>query len=1244
MSGPHTRNSFSYKAIHPNIKKILDERSLLNNTVQVGMPFVKVTTTIDLGKIRGYETNNNNYGFTLGIHAIEEDIKYRDLYTETNTGEHLIGYTYTPEGRNKPIYTIDQRSDAKSVIKLLDSGTELLSNVPSSFIPPPGITSATIGRNRNGVISIAEINFSVPTLRQLEALHRTFLIPGCGAVVEWGQQFAPKQRVSYGELGIRNDTIERNMFPWYDRDKLVELLDRISKQRYGLEEILNGYVYPTQGQYQWMYGKVSLFSVKSNSDGSYECNMKIVGPSEDSFAYSTRNTVTPPKIRRGTVSEDPCVTASNSVEEFFLKTVEGGKNFKDLLQKVESGAILPEWKEHVIHFTVKRNLFQEGYRKLQAATSRALSGNQPPSEDGFGDTEDAYFMTWRFFVNIVINDEVYGIKSIFKNAAFTQAELDKMSLLRPYVNSGQTPRDTHSGVIIDPYENFVGCNKNLRSRDPSTLIIVNEEAVKLSIDDLAKSIGRGKAEELYKEHTDSLKMLNTTFGGNGLGDFYQSTSDVNDPPKSNTGENDRGFLSTGVWVNHKAVVQCMISSDTILGGISNLLQRMNSATNNFWNLAIDPSEPDLNDTNVPFNYGIVDVNFKESSIYAQTEFLEKVHVFNKFIRTRSDDGAVFGSDVIDCTIDLSLPKLLFAQIATTGLHQPSDLAVTTGNGENLGDDINADHPKFSDANQRLREMFSITSLAPSDEFDKGPDLTQQSKAERVGLINGLVCDSEITRDVANTGGLGVGAGPSTSNQLPRGSTEDQIKFLNNQIEQLERNLNFCNSQCRQDPEFTRQIEELVFGVDPDRPVEPDLSDNRLLSQLTIGEIKERQAGRRMFAVGKYQLIPKTLAEATRILNISDSTIFSSEVQERLGDYLVLTKRPELGRYLRRESNDLFTAQLRFAQEFASMPIPEGQNVPVSGSTVAVVFPNDKISYYQGDSAGNVSKISAAEVATILQESRDGDLTKVKNLITRFESAADGYNAANVIPVERGRFYTLEVGTDRYRRAINNQPPIVGVGSTNTPTPPIVYSNRVIDINDVPRDQWPFRPDIERVRLETKFNCGDCFGYRTQLQNYGNLRAALRREQEATTTIENIQAQFPELKNIFRYIEVFPDSMVTRISNTGNDIFSNPFGAAPGTLSIAGDITLPGINGLRVGELFWIDRIPAFYKTFGAFQVISLEDIIGTEGWTTKIHARFNYLGAAWTQASSALLSGNALGESPLIPSITQEDIAREDVT
>ena len=123
-----------------------------------------------------------------------------------------------------------------------------------------------------------------------------------------------------------------------------------------------------------------------------------------------------------------------------------------------------------------------------------------------------------------------------------------------------------------------------------------------------------------------------------------------------------------------------------------------------------------------------------------------------------------------------------------------------------------------------------------------------------------------------------------------------------------------------------------------------------------------------------------------------------------------------------------------------------------------------------------------------------------------------------------------------------------------------------------------------------------------------------------TSVETAIRKFAGFRKAFRYLEVFPELMVAAMAADANGRRSNAFGASPGSLSISGDIILPGINGLRVGELFWIDRVPAFYKVFGAFQVMSIEDTIGIDGWKTKINARFNYLGRTWKESMVKILT------------------------
>jgi hypothetical protein len=254
----HNFSSFSYKIINKNIRNILDARSRLSNTVQLGMPFVKATTTLQ------HEYLNNsldNKGFTLGLHGFPEDVKYEDMYHSTDGIMPLIGYTYGSDGKTERVYAKDPTSEiATKVGQIFDPRTQLVTypdEKPFIRIPPPGITSATVRRGaRGGLVGWADIQLTIPSLIQLESLHRTFLIPGIGMILEWGQQFAP-----YDETNpiiaseISNDPVVQTraqlgdisnfMFPWHDRPELNRVLDALARRNYGLDDILEKYTYPS---------------------------------------------------------------------------------------------------------------------------------------------------------------------------------------------------------------------------------------------------------------------------------------------------------------------------------------------------------------------------------------------------------------------------------------------------------------------------------------------------------------------------------------------------------------------------------------------------------------------------------------------------------------------------------------------------------------------------------------------------------------------------------------------------------------------------------------------------------------------------------------------------------------------------------------------------------------------------------------------------------------------------------------
>jgi hypothetical protein len=91
-----------------------------------------------------------------------------------------------------------------------------------------------------------------------------------------------------------------------------------------------------------------------------------------------------------------------------------------------------------------------------------------------------------------------------------------------------------------------------------------------------------------------------------------------------------------------------------------------------------------------------------------------------------------------------------------------------------------------------------------------------------------------------------------------------------------------------------------------------------LSEVTVGEIMQAQREGKVFAVGKYQFIPVTLAGAVSYTKTPLNAKFNSKTQNKLFDYLIDVKRPEIGAYISGKSNDRRTAIQQLSREFASV--------------------------------------------------------------------------------------------------------------------------------------------------------------------------------------------------------------------------------------------------------------------------------------------------------------------------------------
>lgn len=141
----------------------------------------------------------------------------------------------------------------------------------------------------------------------------------------------------------------------------------------------------------------------------------------------------------------------------------------------------------------------------------------------------------------------------------------------------------------------------------------------------------------------------------------------------------------------------------------------------------------------------------------------------------------------------------------------------------------------------------------------------------------------------------------------------------------------------------------------------EIPGGRKLTDLTLREIMQYQQkpNRKLFAVGKYQFIPATLAESVKYTGINIDTKFSIQTQESLFPYLISAqKRPLLNAYLMGKltgSHYLKKAHKELSLEFASISGPDGR-----GS-------------YDGI-AGNMASNNSAKISSILEQINEESLT------------------------------------------------------------------------------------------------------------------------------------------------------------------------------------------------------------------------------------------------------------------------------
>ena len=161
------------------------------------------------------------------------------------------------------------------------------------FRPMPGITGFRISsQNTYGTIRIAEIDFTVWTVEDLEIAEKIYLKPGYSMLVEWGHTVFINNSGEIRRAGNELYTIpDKEWFKLGQKSsKILELID--TKRR------------NSSYNYDAFWGYCSNFSYSFRPDGGYNCSIKIISAGQVIESIKAGNTEATGKPKEKDADED----------------------------------------------------------------------------------------------------------------------------------------------------------------------------------------------------------------------------------------------------------------------------------------------------------------------------------------------------------------------------------------------------------------------------------------------------------------------------------------------------------------------------------------------------------------------------------------------------------------------------------------------------------------------------------------------------------------------------------------------------------------------------------------------------------------------------------------------------------------------------------------------------------------------------------------------------------------------------
>lgn len=654
MNPVETLNVFDQK-----LSEELRNRASSVNLVRTRAPFIRFTTGADLGDLstkmtqlsrdlsdsvsfsfdtgklaeqyRGYEF------FTLGLHGYDDREYSADLMYGTKGDQGLVvGITYK-QGEQKLVRTIKTSP-----------------TLSAKNYAPPGITTAKVERVRNGNVLRYTIETQCYTQEQLEMLDMLCYVPGMTCMLEWGSSFmTPNQSGGLKKENILNFT-DISGAKRYINDAI----------RGSRSAFIQKWCEPNNFNYDWAVANIA--NVKTRLENNvYKTTIIAYGRADNLMyisAYATNNPLTQSKL---TDSRNPNVYLTKSVQSYFAP---GGAFINRLRNAVTqtTGQVSPldkAFDKKLIRFN---NPALDSNKDVMPGSTQTRSLN----DVGF---EDTYFLTFDVFVQEILNRDLISIinDGVEDGKKYTRL----LHPLKPSRILGTVTSPNEEDVI------YVGWNERLRSTAPDVMIIYNPTAIGLAnsnrepiraglLNNLTRDPdGPGGDNQAAVRTTDflerdripaslnSIGAVRTDFGvvGNALianqfNNLSAPTGGEVNPPSG------IGALANGVWLNSKNIQQCFINARTIMEGLETLFNKINAATENYWDLSL------FYDDDVQ-SFRCVDNNLKNPDIPVN----KPIYEFNKKLNSLQDN-TVIGPDVLSIDIDSDYPKILFSQLAISGIN------------------------------------------------------------------------------------------------------------------------------------------------------------------------------------------------------------------------------------------------------------------------------------------------------------------------------------------------------------------------------------------------------------------------------------------------------------------------------------------------------------------------------------------------------------------------------------------------